>query len=94
MCSLMSGLLHQEPGIDLEGLLQSVRKRKTGLLLNANRSKMAAHKHLCSTNFSVIILHSKFVNYLDLMNDGRHSRFGLSPQFFISTVLPTTHSLE
>ena len=52
MCPLVSGLLHQEPGFDLEGLLQSVRKRKTGLLLNANRSKMAAHKHLCFTNFS------------------------------------------
>jgi hypothetical protein len=73
MCRLMSGLLHQEPGIDLEGLLQSVRKRKTGLLLNANRRKMRDHKHLCSTNLSVIILHYIFVNYLDLMNEGRHN---------------------
>jgi len=39
-------------------------------------------------------LHSIFVNYLDLMNEGRHSHFGPSPQLFISAVLPTTHSLE
>jgi hypothetical protein len=37
----MSGLLCQEPGFGLEGLLQLMRKRKTGFLLNANRIKMA-----------------------------------------------------
>jgi hypothetical protein len=36
----MSGLLRQEPGLDLEGLLQLMRKRKTGLPLNGNRRKM------------------------------------------------------
>ena len=71
----MSGLLHQEPGIDLEGLLQLVRKRKTGFFLNADRRKLPDSKHLCFTNLSVMKLHSIFVNYLDLMIEDRHSCF-------------------
>jgi hypothetical protein len=73
MCPIMSGLLRQEPGFSLEGLLQLVRKRKTGLHVSASRRKMPGYKHLSSTNFTLIKLLSLFINYLDLMIVCRNS---------------------